>query len=114
MKDANFIIGYVKDGKAVVKDHFGDGENSHAEDAKSGGKDDITNISGKESDGVTEISFTIPRNTGDTYDAVLNPGQEASVMLAYAAGMDSFLTRHKYRTHLKVNLETGSYKAIGK
>jgi hypothetical protein len=112
MKDANFIIGYVKDGVVAVKDQFGINENNHAEDVKSGGKENITDISGKEVAGVTEIVFTIPLNTGDKYDGVINPAQDTTILLAYAAGMDSFFTKHKYRTRLKVNLASGSYKEI--
>jgi hypothetical protein len=112
MKDANFIIGYVKDQTVTVKDQFGNSENSHAEDVNSGGKDNLTDISGKEADGVTEIAFTIPLNSGDKYDGVINPAEDVTVLLAYATGMDSFFTKHKYRVRLRVNLSSGKFSEL--
>jgi len=112
MKGANFILGFVKDGKADIKDEFGTGMMSHAEDSKLGGKDNITIASGKEENGLTEIAFTIPLNSGDQYDTVIKPAEETTVLLAYDVGMKSFLIKHQYRTALKVNLSTGSYKAL--
>lgn len=112
MKDANFVIGYVKNGKVNVKDQFGSGITKHDEDVKSGGKDNLTNVSGKESGGMTEIAFTLPLNSGDKHDQVINPDGDTTVLLAYASGMDSFFIKHKFRTRLSVNLSTGSFKQL--
>jgi len=68
MKDANIILGYVKKGKVKVTDHFGTTKRQHKADKKLGGKKDITNINGKEENGITEISFTIPLDSGDAKD----------------------------------------------
>jgi len=112
MKDANFILGYVKRGKTVVADHFGITAHQHKSDKKLGGKENITNIEGHEKDGITTISFSIPLDSGDETDQVLSMDGETTVLLAYGSGRDSFRTRHKFRTALKVNLNTGTFEKI--
>ena len=112
MKDANLILGYVKKGKVKMVDHFGVTKHQHNNDDKLGGKNNITNISGNEEKGVTTINFTIPMNSGDKNDPVLSPDEDTTVMLAYSSGRDSFRTRHKFRTALKVNLTTGEFSKI--
>lgn len=109
MKDANFILGYVKKGSVKVTDHFGTSKRQHKADKKLDGKNDVTNAAGKEADGVTEISFTIPLDSDDAKDAVIAADKETTVLLAYGAGRDSFRSKHKFRTALKVNLTTGKY-----
>jgi hypothetical protein len=74
MKDANFLIGYVKNGVAAARDDFGVGATSHAEDEKIGGKNNIISFSGTESDGTTTMTFIIPRDSGDSKDHPLSPG----------------------------------------
>jgi hypothetical protein len=92
MKDANFLIGYVKDGKAVARDDFGVSAISHQEDAKIGGKNDLISFSGTESNGYTTMTFVIPRNSGDSKDHPLGPGTH-SVILG-ASNSDSFTGLH--------------------
>lgn len=110
MKDANFIIGYVKKGKVKITDHFGTSKRQHEKDTKIGGNRDLTNISGQEADGVTEIAFTIPLNSQDSKDKALSIDRDTKVLLAYGTGRDSFRSKHKFKTALLVNLGTGQYK----
>jgi len=110
MKDANFILGYVKDGQAKISDEFGDKENSHTLDKKLGGTDDVTLIGGSEVGGVTTIEFTIPLKSADKNDTSINVDGDTKVLLAYGAGRDSFISKHVYRTELHVNLATGASK----
>jgi len=110
MLNANFIIGYVKNGEPKVADHFGISERQHKSDPKLGGKKDVTDISGKEEKGITEIKFAIPLDSGDANDRPLSLNSDTIVLLAYGAGRDSFRSRHKFRTTLRVNLKTGAYK----
>jgi len=112
MKDANFIIGYVKEGKVKVTDHFGITNRQHQNDTKIGGKKNITNITGSEKNKVTEIGFTLPLNSGDPKDQVLYPDKETVVLLAHGSGRDSFRAKHQFRTSLKVNLKTGKYTKL--
>jgi hypothetical protein len=103
MKGANFIIGYVKDGKAVVADHYGNQLTSHAPDTSLGGQDNVSNVSGKEENGVTELHFTIPLDSGDKYDKPIGPGKH-TVLLAHGDA-DDFATQHKPDARAKIVLE---------
>lgn len=107
MEGANYIIGYVKRGKVTLRDDYGDSARSHEEDTKSGGTDDVTLVAGEEKGGSTTLEFSLPLNSGDTYDSVLEPEGETVVLLAYGGKRDSFRGKHKFRTSLKVNLSTG-------
>lgn len=99
MKDANLIIGYVKDGQVYIRDDYGSGFTGHRADVNGGGQDNVTNKSGKEEGGVTEISFTIPLDSGDERDRRLVAGQTYKVLLAYGPdGADDFTTQHRIRT----------------
>lgn len=112
MKDANLILGYVKNDKVKVTDHFGTTTRQHAKDTKLGGKQDISEISGKEANGITEISFLMPLNSGDEKDTPLSADKEAIILLAYGAGRDSFRTKHQFKAVLKVDLKTGAFSRI--
>lgn len=92
MKDANFLIGYVKNGVAVARDDFGVGYTAHAEDEKIGGKNNILSFSGSEVDGTTTMTFVIPRDSGDPKDHPLTAGPH-SVILG-ASNSDSFSIIH--------------------
>lgn len=108
MKDANFILGYVKDGETKIIDEFGDSESGHAPDDKLGGTTDVTLVGGTEAGGVTTVEFTMPLKSVDKYDSPMNVNGDTVVLLAYGSGRDSFKTKHTYRTALKVNLGTGA------
>jgi hypothetical protein len=94
MKDANFIIGYVKDGKVYVRDDFGTERGKHAADTKLGGSSDVSALSGSEKGGITEITFSIPLDSGDVFDNPLLPGNEYYILLAYGKS-DSFSAVHE-------------------
>ena len=110
MQDANFIIGYVKDGKAEIADHFGTRATAHDADSKKGGSDDLTLVSGTEEGGVTTIEFTIPMNSGDKMDGALVADGDTILLLAYGPDRDSLKPRHKYKKTMTVNLSTGASK----
>ncbi len=107
MKNANIILGYVKKGKVKIVDDYGNNKNSHIDDTKLGGTTDVNVVGGSETDGVTTIEFTMPLASGDNNDSKIDVNGDTKVLLAYGAGRDSFLAKHKYRTALKVNLSTG-------
>ena len=110
MKDANYIIGYVKDGEAMVADHFGDKSTGHSPDEKLGGTSDVTLVGGTEDGGVTTIEFTIPVNSGDKYDSALTVDGDTVVLLAFGPDRDSLKPRHKNKVSKTVNLSTGAVK----
>lgn len=112
MKDANFVLGYVKKGKAKIVDEFGDSDNTHKSDKKLGGTVDATLVGGTETDGVTTIEFTMPLKSADKNDTAITADGDTIVLLSYGAGRDSFKSKHKYRSSFKVNLTSGASEKL--
>lgn len=110
MKDANIIIGYVKKGKVKILDDHGTAATQHKSDKKIGGADNVTVVGGTEEGDVTTIEFTIPLNSGDAKDGVIDPNADTTVILGYGQGRDSFKVKHKFRDTIVVNLSTGATK----
>lgn len=110
MKDATFVIGYVKDGKATVVDHHGTSNRQHKDDEAMGGKSNILESAGTESDKGTEITFTVPLKSGDSLDKEIS-ANENTVLLAYGDN-DRFVKQHVFRATLKVNLSSGQYSVL--
>ena len=106
MKGANFIVGYVKDGKVKVTDHTGNGERNHKADTKSGGQNNAMSTAGSEKAGVTEITFTMPLDSKDANDVVIDSQGMTTVLLAMGS-RDSFRAVHSFRSVHRVNLSTG-------
>ena len=75
MKDADIILGFVKDGKAVVFDMNSIGPTGpHPADDQQGGKNDVTVFGGSTKDGVTIIEFERNLLTGDPKDKEIKIG----------------------------------------
>jgi hypothetical protein len=100
MKDANFIIGFIKNGTLYVRDEYGTGPEAHLPDTKIGGREDVSEVSGYEKDGRTEIHFTIPLHSGDAKDKKLIPGQRYLILLAFGTA-DSFSKVHSIEAESK-------------
>jgi hypothetical protein len=95
MKDANIIIGFVKNGQATVTDQFGTSANFHQKDTELGGKSNLSDTSGTEIDGVTTIHFRMPLDSGDKNDRPLKQGAATTVILAPGpGGSDDLSTYH--------------------
>lgn len=98
MKDANFVFGFVQDGKGVIRDDFGTGSTSHASDESLGGKSDVRLVSFSEADGRTTIEFEVPLASGDRYDRPLSPGTTYKVLWAFGPdNRDNFTAIHRQR-----------------
>lgn len=110
MQDATFILGFVKDGKAEIADHFGDKAVGHSADTKLGGTEDAVLVGGTEENGYTTIEFTYPMNSSDKYDSVLDKDGDTVLLLAYGPDRDSLKPRHKYKTSKTINLGSGAVK----
>jgi len=110
MKDANIVIGYVKKGNVKIVDHFGTAATQHKGDKKIGGAENVTVVGGSEEGDVTTIEFTIPLNSGDEKDGVIDPNADTTVILAYGTDRDSFRMKHKFNNSIVVNLSTGATK----
>jgi len=111
MQGANYILGYVKDGKVTLADDFGDAPTGHKPDAKLGGTEDVTVVGGSEENGRTTIEFSIPLASSDVNDGTIDSQGETVVLLAYGPDRDSFKLKHTFRTTMKVNLTTGATSA---
>lgn len=96
MKDASYVIGYVANGTAVLRDDFGTGTTTHAADTTLGGTNNVRLISGKEEDGRTTLVFSIPLDSKDPYDTVLVRGAKVKVVMARGAdNADNFTSGHR-------------------
>jgi len=104
MKDANIIIGSVEGDTVTIDDHFGTSAFAHKRDTDLGGSLDVEAGEGSEAGGTTTFSFSIPLDSGDSYDAVLRSGDTVKVILAYAK-KDNFSTKHSYRTSAEITLK---------
>ena len=102
MKGANFILGYVKDGKVFTSDEFGTSRTSHKPDSSLGGTDDVKNAAGKEENGMTEISFSIPLVSNDKYDVKLSKGSH-TILLACSNG-DNFTSKHFKKAKVEIEI----------
>jgi hypothetical protein len=111
MKGANFLIGTVKKGEAEVQDHFGTLKTNHKADEKVGGTVDISDVSGSEVDGTTEIAFSIPLDSGDANDSALDPNAETVLLLSYGKS-DIMALKHKAFAILNVTLATGDHELV--
>lgn len=75
MKDADIVLGFVKDGKTTVFDQFSTGSyGPHSLDTELGGNNDILEFGGKEVGGYITIEFKRALDTGDKYDHPLLKG----------------------------------------
>jgi len=103
MRDSNFILCAVVDSAPTARDDFGDSGTSHRADASLGGNDDVTIVSGIESDGATTVTFTVPLDSGDAFDRQLIAGNDYTVLLAYS-NTDDFAAKHTIRTSVGITL----------
>lgn len=110
MKDANIIIGFVKDGKAEIEDDFGNQPTIHTADTRREGKDDVTVIGGSETGDTTTLEFSIPLRSDDPNDGVIEPNGDTVMILAYGPDRDSIKLKHQYAKTLTVNLGSGTMK----
>lgn len=110
MKDADIVIGYVKDGNVKISDEYGIGATQHQTDDKIGGTDNVTVVGGSEENGVTTLEFVIPLNSGDAKDRAIDPAADTVVIVAYGGDRDSFKMKHVFRDTLTVNLANGARK----
>jgi hypothetical protein len=110
MKDANLIIGYVKEGKVEITDDFGSQPTLHTNDTKKGGQENVTVIGGSETGNTTTVEFSIPLNSGDANDGVIDPKADTVVMLAYGPDRDSTKLKHQFVKTVTVNLGSGAQK----
>jgi len=108
MEGANFIIGYVQEGEAYVRDDFGTGPTSHAADTERGGEDNVLSFAGTEWADHTVLEFVIPLDSGDEMDKALVPGRTYDILVAYHDLQDGFTSRHSRRGEGTITLDPAS------
>lgn len=96
MKNADIILGFVKDGKAVVADMYSTGPTGpHPVDDQQGGKNDVTGLGGSKKDGVTILEFERKLATGDPKDKEIVLGENKVI---WAIGdEETFSAKHTKR-----------------
>lgn len=103
MKDADIIIGFVKDGEAGVLDQFSTGVfGPHPPDTELGGTFDVIDFDGKEADGYTIIEFKRALDTGDRYDNKLSIGKN-QIIWSYGSS-DEITMKHSKDGHGEITI----------
>jgi len=104
MKNADIIMGSVKDGALTIADTFSTGEfGPHPPDTQLGGTDDILSSAGKTANGYTVVEFKRKLDTGDKFDKPLVRGIN-KIIWAYAN--ESVLTiKHSSRGSGEIELK---------
>ena len=105
MQGANFILGAVSGGRTLVRDDYGTGPMSHEADTAIGGREDILEAHGRESDGQTTLEFVIPLDSLDAADKRLVPGHAYTILVAYHTSNDSFNAKHSRRGSGEIRLD---------
>ncbi|MBI4833324.1 MAG: hypothetical protein HY811_00690 [Planctomycetes bacterium] len=103
-QDANIIIGYISNGRLFIQDDYGTGSTTHSSDISLGGTDNITEKTGAEANGTTELVFTIPLNSGDSRDKPLVVGNSYNVILGYG-NTDNFTGMHAFARTINIKIQ---------
>ncbi len=103
MKDADFILAYVRNGEVFASDEFGTAGTNHQADTRLGGEDSITVLGGREVDEVTTIQIRRPLESSDPYDQTLIPGETLKIIFAWSAA-DNFTSIHRNRGSFVIEL----------
>ena len=110
MKNANIIIGLIRNGKVEISNEFGVEATKHIPNTKNGGKDNVTLIGGNQTGNTTTLEFSIPLQNGDANYGVIDPKGDTAVILAYGPDMASAKLKHQYAKTITVNLGNGTMK----
>ncbi len=102
MKDADLVLGMVKNGEAMISDQFStDMYGPHFPDTELGGTNDILDYGGREENGYTVIEFKRLLATDDEFDRDIT-GDSVSIIIAYGS-TDDFSRQHAWRQSLRIN-----------
>jgi len=105
MMGADMIMGWVSNGDPTVLDLNSTGiYGPHPPDEDLGGRDDILEFGGNESNGWTVIEFKRMMNTLDPFDKSFQPGQTVNIIWSMSSS-DSLLPRHNARGASSITLE---------
>lgn len=103
MKDADLILGFVKQGSVSIFDMYSaESFGPHFQDTELGGIYDIIDFGGSEGGGFTILEFKRALDTTDMYDIPLSEGTN-KILWAYGA-IDEFRQRHTARGYGEINI----------
>jgi hypothetical protein len=96
MKNADMVLGLVKNGKTIIFDLFSTGDfGPHHPDDELDGAQNILEFGGSEDNEFTIIEFKRALNTGDDYDIQVSSG-ENKIIWAYSSS-DEITHKHTKR-----------------
>lgn len=105
MKDANIILFALENENVMASDDYGTSNFSHSSDEELGGSFDITKYAGKKENNITTIEFTIPLDSGDEFDRILEPSGSYNVILAVNLSNTDFDSKHSKRNSATIGLK---------
>jgi len=105
MKDADMVFGWISNNTPTILDVYSTGAfGPHPPDIELGGKDDLIEKGGTESNGITYIEFKRKLNTGDTYDKAFTRGQNIEIIWGIGSS-DSLNSLHSSRGSGNITLD---------
>ncbi len=103
LSGTHLVMGAVVDGEAVVSDRTIVAPGDHRPVEAVGGASALSEVSGTERDGTTEIAFALPAATSDAWSHDLREGTTVHLLLGYSVA-DDFDHHSRVRRHLVVRL----------
>lgn len=103
MRNADMVLGFVKNGETTVLDLFSTGDfGPHSPDDELGGTQNILEYGGSEDNEFTIVEFKRALNTGDSYDVEVSFG-ENKIIWAYSSS-DDIMQKHTNRGYGEIVL----------
>jgi DOMON domain len=103
LNGTNLIMGAVVQDYVTIDDRFIVKPGDHRSITDLGGSEALVNRSGKEVNGTTTVSFSIPLSVNDKFHHNLHEGKEYYVLMAYSQE-DDFQHHSIMRTTIKLKL----------
>jgi DOMON domain len=103
LSGTNLIMGAVEQDYVTIDDRFIVKPGDHQSIIDLGGSEALLQRSGKEENGITTISFSIPFSVNDKFHHNLYEGKEYYVLMAFSQE-DDFQHHSTMRTTIKIKL----------
>lgn len=108
MKNTDIVIAYIlPNGTVMISDSYSTGfAGPHNPDELYGGRNDILAYGGRAEDGYTTVEFSRKLNTGDPYDAIIEPSKGIRAIWAYSF-VDDFVSDHMEAGEWRITIPEG-------
>lgn len=103
IEGAYLIMARVRNGKAEVVEHYTSSPGKYQSITELGGKAFVQDVEGREEDGETHVSFSLPIDKETEYQRALRVGQDFFLIVAYSRE-DDFQHHSTTRTSIQINL----------